>query len=350
MMLASISPGETRTDGHRAKLTPMPAPSPNRRTVLLAATALPLAACGIRLERDAPPIPGVPTATAHPDTDVVQDTIGRLRALAAALQQADPHAWTGPLARLHTAQADRLVRLAASIGITSPPASPTPTAPSSTATSSTSISSAPSPTSSRTKAATPSSSSSSTVTVYPAAHLESAEVTLPRLDAIARASDPNRPALMATLASHRAGARLLGADLAAAAAGLEPKSAATVLTPVRTATYAAEVLVAKTDVKKRTALAALLTHLYAERMRLSSDAGSQAPAEQLSYTLPNGADDPARARETMGKLLATCVQAAASCADAATTPTTGRLVQVWGDLVALAWSWGSEPTTFLGLK
>lgn len=320
-----------------------------RRSVLLATTALPLAACGVRLERDAPQIPGVPTATPPADIAVMQETIARLRALSRALSGQEPAPWTGRLAALHSKQADELTRIAASAGITVEPSTVASSTGVTTTNSSTStpVTTRPAPTSSPGSATT----SSSTITVHPAGVLEADEIKPGRFGAVIRASAQHRPVLLAVLAGHRTGARLLGAVDSPVITGLSATSAVTVLGPVRTATYAAEVLIAKTQVKQRGDLAGLLSFLYAERMRLGSEAGSLAPAEQLSYALPAGSDDPTRARTTMAHLLGSCVVAAASVSGEERDPGGARrTLELWGDLAAAAWTWGTAPTTFLGLK
>ncbi|WP_188060200.1 hypothetical protein [Yimella sp. cx-51] len=329
--------------------------APTRRTLLLAALALPAAGCSVRLERDAPPIPGVPTADPPADAAVLQQTISRLRSLAVALDGAEPLAWTAPLRSLHSDQADVLTRLAASAGITvTQAASPTSTAsPSSTQTPTSTTAASTGATSSSLKASgsTSTATSSPSPTLPPSAQWEVDEFTLARVQEVVGATARHRPALLAVLAGHRAGARLLGNPGPPAVTGLAGADAVTVLMAVRTAIHAGEVLVAKTAFKERSPLSSLLGVLYAERMRLGREAGSLASAEQLTYALPPGSDDPARAKEVMAPLLVACARATASTSARWTTPASAtRGVQLWGDFTALAWQWGSEPDTFLGLK
>lgn len=338
---------------------------PTRRSFLLAGLALPLAGCSIRLERDAPHILGIPTAAPPADSQVMQDAVTRLRAVAAHLVGQEPAAWTVPLQRLHTDQADRLVRIAASAGIeiTDPTASPSSTVsstpPSATSSDSTSDSTSATTSSSTTvttdpaPTSTPGSASATTSSLpsYPAAATEAAAITPAALRVAAGAAAANRPVLLATLAGHRAAARVLARADLPVGTGLPAPAAAAVLEPLRLAVYVAETVIAKTPGKDRGELSTLLTTLYAERMRLGSEAGASARPEQLSYALPTGADDPARARTTMAGLLHDCAIATASRAgDVTTAPGATRLVQLWGDLVAAAWTWGQAPDTFLGLR
>lgn len=376
MMSVGISDGETALAGTRARLAPMSGrpDHPTRRSLLLAAAALPLAGCGIRLERDAPEIPGVPTATPPADTRVMQDAITRLRAVADAIAGQQPDAWTTPLRRWHTDQADRLTEVAASAGIEitagatatestgSPSSTATATATATATSTSSPVTTEPVPTSagpdatgtagehSATTSASRSGTTSTTVTTYPAAATELAALTPAAITAAAAASAPHRPALLATLAGHRAAARLLGRTDLPTGTGLPPAAAAVVLEPVRACVYVAELLIAKTAAKDRGDLSALLTRLYAERMRLGVEAGAAAKPEQLSYELSADQQDPSKAPATMTQLLQETVNAVASQAGSASDARSAtRLVQLWGDLAATAWQWGRAPSTFLGL-
>lgn len=337
---------------------------PTRRTLLLAGLALPLAGCGIRLERDAPEILGIPTLPPPADSTVMQDTVTRLRQVAGALAGQDPAAWTAPLRALHTDQADRLTRIAASAGIeiSAPATSSSSTSTSSPqtgtaapTTSPTTVTTDPAPTSTSASTSGGSTASSgataSTVTVHPASTTETAAFTANAVAAAAAATGEHRPALLATLAGHRCGARLLGATDLPVSVGLPSASAAAVLEPVRLAVYVAETLIAKTAAKDRTELSTLLSLLTAERMRLGTEAGTAAKPEQLSYALPSGTDDPAHTRTTMARLVHDCATAvAAQSGTATTTGAATRLVQLWGDLTAAGWQWGQAPDTFLGLR
>lgn len=332
---------------------------PTRRTLLLAGLALPLAGCGIRLERDAPEILGIPTLPPPADSTVMQDTVTRLRQVAGALAGQDPAAWTAPLRSLHTDQADRLTRIAASAGIeisapaTSSSSSSSTSSPQTGTTAPTTVTTDPAPTSASMPggSATSSGATASTVTVHPASTTETAAFTASAVAAAAAATGEHRPALLATLAGHRCGARVLGATDLPVSVGLPSASAAAVLEPVRLAVYVAETLIAKTAAKDRTELSTLLSLLTAERMRLGTEAGTAAKPEQLSYALPSGTDDPAHTRTTMARLVHDCATAvAAQSGTATTTGAATRLVQLWGDLTAAGWQWGQAPDTFLGLR
>ncbi|REF30733.1 hypothetical protein [Calidifontibacter indicus] len=332
---------------------------PTRRTLLLAGLALPLAGCGIRVERDAPEILGIPTLPPPADSTVMQDTVTRLRQVAGALAGQDPAAWTAPLRALHTDQADRLTRIAASAGIeisapaTSSSSSTSTSSPQAGTTAPTTVTTDPAPTSASMPggSATSSGATASTVTVHPASTTETAAFTASAVAAAAAATGEHRPALLATLAGHRCGARVLGATDLPVSVGLPSASAAAVLEPVRLAVYVAETLIAKTAAKDRTELSTLLSLLTAERMRLGTEAGTAAKPEQLSYALPSGTDDPAHTRTTMARLVHDCATAvAAQSGTATTTGAATRLVQLWGDLTAAGWQWGQAPDTFLGLR
>lgn len=330
-----------------------------RRSVVLAALALPLAGCSIRLERDAPKIPGIPTAAPPADAALMPEAISRLYSLVASIEAAGPTTLSQTLTKWHTDQAQELTRLAAADGITvsttpettgSPATSPLPT---------TSPGDTSSPTSSAPVRATSTSMGTSAATSAPSASasnpaavgkLEAAQLSQTWLARVTPASQRHRPALLAVCAGHQAAAGMLATTALPPRTGLPAAAAVAPLTAVRTATYAAEQLVAKTALKNRGELSALLTVLYAERMRLGAEAAGMAPAEQLTFALPAGADDPAKARQTMGRLLDDCVLAVASQIDKVPTLLAAtRAVQLWGDLAAAAWRWGAPPQTFLGL-
>lgn len=292
-----------------------------RRALLIAGVALPLGGsltgCSVRLERDAPRIPGVPTQAPPTDRALLQSAIARLRAVTAAAEGVD-----GTIAARHHAQLDRLIAVAASDGITAP-VTPSPGV-----------------------AATPAVPSKAA-----AAALESAQLAPAWLRQVAGADDRHRPMLAAVLASQQGAARTLGGTPLPVRTGLGATDALVVLRRYWVATYAAEQLVARTAPKQRRLLSGLLTTLYAERSRLTGEAGPARPTEPLTFVLPSRAADPTAARNIMGPLLADIVTACASVSSTGSRPASiTRLTQLWGDAATLAASWGSPPAPFLGLS
>ncbi|GAB3579221.1 hypothetical protein GCM10027579_04270 [Calidifontibacter terrae] len=156
--------------------------------------------------------------------------------------------------------------------------------------------------------------------------------------------------LAAILASQQWAAGSLKGKPLPARPGLAAADAAVVLRRLWVATYAAEQLIARTPTKQRAGLSVLLTWLYAERSRLTLEAGPLKPTEPLSFVLPTNATDPAAARAVMGPLVADIVSACASASTGGSrAPSITRIIQLWGDSAAQAETWGHPPTPFLGL-
>lgn len=304
------TPGPAGAWGGRVKIARMTSRRALLRAGLGAGLIAALGGCGLRMERDSPALlPGVPTLEPPADQGVLRAAITRLRVVAAATRG------DAALATRHAEQLRRLIAVAAGAGVSAPPTPATAAA------------------------------------IPQAAAAESAQLGSEWLTQVAGATDRNRPMLAAILASHQWALRSLDGTALPVRIGLAPADAAVVLRRLWVATYAAEQLIARTPVKQRAALSTLLTSLYAERSRLTGEAGASASGEPLTYALPSNAGDPAAARAVMGPLLADIVTACASVSTGGSRAASiARLTQLWGDSAALASQWGRPPGPFLGLS
>lgn len=350
----------------------------SRRAVLLGLAGFGLTGCSIRLEKDAPRVPGVPTQKPPRDAAVLRELVRRLYTVRDAAQ-GDPRGKSAGLDALHEAQLDRVTKVAASGGIEvpEPTASPSPSAtlPSATASSAsapaTDSTDAADPTAPATSttgtstapgATTDATSTSSTATDDPTASasqetadsvrtVESAQLRRAWIRKVAGLEDDHRAMAAAVLASHQYAARVLNGRALPGSTALPSADAVAVLAPVRRAVYAAETLAARTKVPDRTKLTPLLTYLHAERMRLTGEAGAKAPPEPLTHDLPDAVTDPTKAQEVLGPLLQDVLTACASRAVTASKPASAvRFVQLWGDTAHAASRWSVTVDAFLGLR
>ncbi|AKU16473.1 DUF4439 domain-containing protein [Luteipulveratus mongoliensis] len=270
-----------------------------------------LGGCSVRLERDAPDIPGLKTPDPPPDQPVLLATLADLRRLHTAAEATPGEG--ARLAAMHQAQADRLAAVVAGLGITAP----TTTSP-----------------------ATP--------------VLGSAEVAFApgaRVADIARASTTYVPMLAAVLASRGAAGQSLGQAPVWPAARMPSALAVSLLAAVRPAVYGFEMIAARTPSKERKPVRATLKQLYAARSSLEAAAGAAAPPAQLTYQLPFAITDASsRSRLAQELLTAMVTTAAGQAAGVRGRPADlSGLLDVWSTAIALSWTWGVAPTAFPGL-
>ncbi|MDF8263291.1 hypothetical protein [Luteipulveratus flavus] len=279
-----------------------------------------LAGCGVRLERDAPGIPGLRTAAPPPDSAALLATLGDVRRLERVA--AASAGWGPRLAAVHRAQEDRISDVVAGLGVR------------------------------------PSSSPSSTRADGGAVgDLAGAEMTFATGAApadLARTTAAHLPMLAAVAATRGAAATLAGHSPTWPNVTMPPAAVCVaLLAAVRPAVYGVEVVAAGVRANaERKAMRSLLKGLYADRSRLEAAAGTAAPPPPLSYPLPPTASTPQARRQVVAGLLAPVVTATAAQViqvRGEAAPLTG-LLDLWSGAVARAWSWGVPPTPFPGLS
>ena len=310
-------------------------PAPTRRvllrTAVLAAVAGPLlAACDIRLEDDAPPIPLLPRKSV-PDEAVLVDLVQRTTALAqAAGRVPKPTPSVAGLSSLHQTQAEVLRARLTSAGVPNHVIDGTSTT--STTSPSVAVSAPP------------------TATARDVADAESALVTvvLPGLPAV---TGVNRAVVASVVASCGAAVELLGATISWPPADPLPSEAAVpLLDATRSAAYAFQVVAAQTGGNQRAVAVSTHTDLTARASELLGMAGSSAPPDPLGYVLPfpvTAADGAARlANQVLTTLVAGGLGPLASLPDDSTATTT--LVRLLVGAQRLARRWGVAPVPFPG--
>jgi hypothetical protein len=338
----------------------------------LAATALPLAACGIRLEDDAPRLPLIPTREPVPgeafllglwlgSTDLAEEA----SALGGAVS-----ALPARLAALHSSQADVLRTLLRSSGVpdtavrdaqqrhttaaTAPSASSSPASPSSSTSPSTSPWSGSPGTSVATPApsttgptATPTTPSRSTLAASEAAALSAESfAALAALDA----ETVTTPA--AALAQRATAAALLGrAPAWPALEATSPVLAATALEATRAAVYGLEVVAAQSSGSQRRLATTTLATLRARAARLQGLAGDSAGPPSLGYPLPFAVTGAASARRLAQHVLSGLRAAHAAASSRAARDASGlaATVQWLTEAEGLCHRWGLPLEPFPGL-
>ncbi len=287
-----------------------------RRRALLAGAAgaslLALAGCGIRLERDAPHIPGLKTAGPPADQAALQGLLDVTTA-AQAVAAADKAAWGPRLAAIHGQQVTRLTQVMATQGMTVRSATTSPVG---------------------------------------SGMLPAEQAGVARLASIASTTSGNLPMAAAVVVSQAAACRVLGTPARFSGQELPDQQVLLAVLPaLRTATYGFEVLAAKTPLKERKDAAAALQTLAAARSEWEAAAGSAAPAEPPGYALPVAPTTPDNRRALARRLLGDVATTAASQVDGVRGRASqlAGLAQVWSDAVGLGWQWGSAPTAFPGL-
>lgn len=251
--------------------------------------------CGLRLERDAPPLPLLPSAHPYPAGAALRTELARSSAALAAAQawsDAGGAALAGALVTAHRTHVEALRdRLAA---VHEPVA--TPSTPQTT------------PSTPRASEADPGAGG---VTVARRLLLAAERVGIDGAAAQGLAGVPatDRVLLGACLVTRAQAARLLGAPASKAPRSpraVDAAQAAQLLTTVRPAVYGLQVVAARAVVSRsaragvaRGALAATLRH----RQVLGPQAGAQAPADPLGYDLPEPLETPAQQDALARRLL-----------------------------------------------
>lgn len=316
---------------------------PSRRALLggllAGPAAISLAGCGIRLERDAPDVPGLKTQGPPPDREVLLATLRSVQGLLRAAERTpdDASAWLPPVRVAHRAQVTRLVDVLASLGVDAPSAAGS-TSPTPTPTGTTSPPSAPAPSTSNVEAR----SLAQAETRYPAAASE--------IKAWA-ASTANRPMLVSLCASRRAAASLLGgSDQPPRGTPPAAVSAIPIARAVRPAVYGFERIAAKTPVRQRAQVSATLRWLSGARTDLGPLVRE---SERTSYALPVRVTDTASARRLAHALLTDVLAAVASQTGRVGDQGTGAqqwTLDVWSRTAADLARWGGPVGPFPGLR
>jgi hypothetical protein len=295
-----------------------------RRTVLGAAlggAVVALTGCGIRLERDAPHIPGIKTQGPPADQAVLRTLLTQVEATITAATLSSS-SWAKSLAHIHRAQRSRLIQVMATQGMT--PA-PTPTAPASTGTAS------------------------------PPAHLPLAaeeQHLAVRIGSLSAVSARNLPMAAAIGVTHSAAAQVLGKTVDIAG-GAVPKTAeaAAILPSLQAAVYAFEVIVAKTPLHSRNQAEATLEALRPTRSAWEAALGDRAPLQPDGYALPVQPTTTAARTQLALRVLTDLIDACAGqvAATRGDRPSFLGLTILWSDATAQLWRWGDAPAPFPGL-
>jgi hypothetical protein len=355
------------TDPRRAIIESMPAndrmPSAwSRRSLLVAMTvglAGVLSGCRVRLEDDAPRIPGLPTR--QPMTDEPALLLARREAVRLGeLAAGQGHTATGLtdlLATVHARQADVLETVLRAGGVptaditAAPRATATETA-TGTATAGSGSRATTGSTASGGETASAPSPVPSGVSELVAAEAEGmAARALSDLAGVSR----DQVALLAAMTAQRAAAvRLLGGRLppARSLTGPTGEIASAQLEAIRSAVYAFEVIVAQSDVSHRRAAARTLAALRASSAELRLLAGSAGKPTTLGYALPFPVATPAQALK-----LATDVMTALRAAIASQIPALAGdeaglegTVRLLAEVCVHAVTWRVPLTAFPGLS
>ena len=354
--------------------------APSRRTVLaalgLAAVAVPLSACGIRLEDDAPRVPLIPTREPIPGEGVLLGLwlgAGDLARQAAELGGA---AKTLParLATLHEEQAEVLRSLLRSLGVPdrvvaeaqslhqARTAAPTTAAAAATSNNTTTTGlPAPTPSSSsppaeRTSPAAPATPGGTPTGATPAS-LGAAEAATLSADSFAELARLGRDTVVtpaAALAQRAAAATLLGEPplWPTPRSLVAPTLAADALEASRAATYGMEVVAAQSQGSQRRLATATLATLRARAATQEGLAGDSAPPASLGYPLPFAVTGSGAARRLAVHVLdgLRARQAAAVAQAAGAVTSLVACLQWLAEAEVLCQRWGLEPEPFPGLR
>ena len=299
---------------------------PPRRAVLavaLTGSVLGLTGCGIRLEKDAPKIPGIKTQAPPADQAVLRKV---LTDVAAAIMCAhyDDASWAPRLGTMHKKQRTRLTKVMATQGMTPAP---------------------------RRRTGTGSGIVSDTEPM-PLATFE--QQTAMDIGSLAGLTARNLPMAAAIGVTHGAAAQLLGRP-AEPSGGTVPSPAAVptaILPALQAAIYAFEVIVAKTPLDSRKRAEATLTALRPTRAAWEAALGADAPAQPDGYTLPVQPTSDARRTKLAHLVLGDLVDACAG----QVAPTRGDrgsfigLTDLWVTATAQLWRWDTTPRPFPGLQ
>lgn len=291
-----------------------------RRTFLTAALAgslVGLTGCGIRLESDAPHIPGIKKQGPPADQAVLRTLWKQLDA-AIGTAALDSSGWATKLGAVHRAQRTRLTQVMATQGMTPPAHKALPSGP----------------------------------TVDLAGLFFVEQQGARQIGSYADLTTRNLPMAAAITVTQNAGAQLLGHGIEAKG-GSVPKPAVVqaILPSLRAAAYASEVIIAKTPLDARKRAEATVTMLHAARATWEASLGTDVPPSPDGYRLPvSPTTDTARqklAQRVLTDLVTACAgQAATTRGDRAALI---GLTALWADATAQLWTWGAAPTPFPGM-
>lgn len=281
-----------------------------------------LTACSIRLESDAPAIPGIPTQGPPADTSALQATVRSRESALSLLRQPSKGLQTA-LKPAYSTQLTRLQAVMASAGM--PEATPLTTTP-----------------------------TTSTVGFETFIRGELSAATFARIAGVGTtylSMLASVSALDAAVALSPQGLASAGPAPAWPTAAVPSAVAVGLLPAVREAVYGLEVIAAKTALTGRALVTGTLHTMYPIRAQLEAVAGDAAPPLHSTYLLgPEPRTD--QARTTLGRRLLTAVVAACAGQAVATKGSAdqvGALLQVWGTVLTTSWTWGVAPVAFPGL-
>lgn len=291
-----------------------------RRSVLAAAllgSVTTLSGCGIRLASDAPHIPGIKEQGPPADQAVLRGLWSQLDTAIDATT-ADTSGWAKKLGALHRLQRTRLTQVMATQGMTPPPHTPQPTGPS----------------------------------VDPGALVSFEQEGARRVGSYVNLSTRNLPMAAAIAVTENAGATMLGHGIVVTGGTLpKPVVVKAILPELRAATYALEVIIAKTALNARTRAAETLTMLHATRATWEASLGEALPTAPDAYALPTNPTTDATRQQLAQHVLSDLIDACAG----QVTATKGDpgafigLTTLWADTTAQLWKWAATPVPFPGL-
>lgn len=329
---------------------------PSRRALLAglvgAPVAISLAGCGIRLENDAPDLPGLKTQGPPPDRTVLLGSLRSVQGLLRSAEQApdDASVWLEPVRVAHRAQVTRLVDVISGLGIDVPSAAGSSSPePSPTGTPAPSSTSSPGP-----AASTSTTTSTTRRPDAEASRLAKSETTYPAgasERAVWQASDANRTMLVALCASRRAAGSLLSGT-AQSRRGTPPRAAAAtpIARAIRPAVYGFERIAGRTPLRERDQVAATLRWLSGARTDLNAVVDEP---DRLSYDLPVRVTDGASGRRLARILLGDVLTAVAAQTERVAAEDAGSqdwLLRVWAAASADHARWGGPLAPFPGLR
>lgn len=294
-----------------------------RRAVLAAALAssvATLSGCGIRLESDAPHIPGIKKQGPPADQKTLERLFFMLRKTATAAGSAPrSEKWAGKLEAVHLAQATRLTEVMSTQGMK-----------------------------------VPIYHDSSTGASGDLVDYQSAErINARQIGSLAGLTTRNLPMAAAIGVTQNAAAQILGGYVEPSG-GTVPKAdqVTAILPSLRAAIYAFEEIIAKTPLKQRKTAERTLTALRATRATWEASLGKEVPASPDGFVLPVQPTTDARRHQLARRVLSDLIDACAGQA-VATRGDRGAfigLTTLWADATAQSWRWGAKPVPFPGLE
>lgn len=347
-MIAGMPPAPDRDRAHLSR----------RGALALGASAvaaLGLSACGIRLEDDAPRVPGIPTREPFAWEGFLVALWRRSDTLAQRARSVGGPATGVParLVALHETQATVLRAELARLGVPErvlaeaeqPSPTGTSTTPSSTATSGTATASP--------SASSPPVGATGKAGQAALAGAEASDLGPTAIASLAQLPADAVPLVGAVLGQRGAAAALLGHAITWPDQALSaPSLAASYLSTTRAAVYGLEVATAQSPAgAQRTLAQATLTALRTRASDQEVLAGSSADPPAVAYTLPFAVTTPAAARKLAVQVLTELRAAIARDLGSArgNVPALGLLVQWLSDTEVLASRWGVPLAPFPGL-